>query len=99
MICIEYNGFKIRSFKFKTVIVICQFTFYTILMNPTNLKELCEAVGKLVKLLKLTQLLSPTIMVPAGRGLLGNMSQQVKKNKKVILKYFDPIGARLQALA
>ena len=34
-----------------------------------DLKELCEAVGKIVKLLQLSQLLSPTLMVPAGQAL------------------------------
>ena len=32
-----------------------------------DLKELCEAVGGLVQLVQVTQLLAPTLLVPAGQ--------------------------------
>ena len=39
--------------------------------DMADLKQLSEAVGKIVEQLELAQLLSPTIMVPAGQGLTG----------------------------
>ena len=41
-----------------------------------DLKELCEAVGKMVVMLSLQQLVSPTIMVPAGHSLRPSSPQQ-----------------------
>ena len=41
-----------------------------------DLKELCEAVGRLVVMLELQQLISPTLMVPAGRALQSSSPQQ-----------------------
>ena len=36
-----------------------------------DLKELCEAVGGLVQLVQVTQLLAPTLLVPAGQVSCG----------------------------
>ena len=37
--------------------------------DMADLKELCEAVGRIVAMLSLQQLVSPTLMVPAGHAL------------------------------
>ena len=41
-----------------------------------DLKELCEAVGRIVKMLSLQQLMAPTLMVPAGQALRSSSPHQ-----------------------